>query len=291
MFLANQWTDFEVLDTGSGEKLERWGKYTLARPDPQTIWPPALSPKRWAEADAHYLRAGGGGHWEFRKTLPEEWVIGYGRLRFYVRPTGFKHTGLFPEQAVNWDWMSGLIARRGDTPRVLNLFGYTGGATAACAAAGAHVTHVDAAKGMVAWAKRNTELNAIPPERLRFIVEDANAFVQRELRRGRTYDAILMDPPSYGRGPSGEVWKLENELFPLVEACARLLSEQPLFFLINSYTTGFQPAVLTNVLERTVGTRFRGQIDAEEVCLPVAAGGILPCGASGRYTFTPSTQE
>ena len=285
MFAADQWTDFEVLDTGSGEKLERWGKYLLARPDPQTIWPPALPPKRWAEADAHYIRAGGGGHWEFRKALPEEWVIGYGRLRFYVRPTGFKHTGLFPEQAVNWDWMSGLIAERGGTPKVLNLFGYTGGATAACASAGAHVTHVDAAKGMVAWAKRNAELNDVAQERLRFIVEDANAFVQRELRRGRTYDAILMDPPSYGRGPGGEVWKLENELFPLVEACSRLLSSTPLFFLINSYTTGFQPAVLTNVLERTVGKRFAGAIDAQEVCLPVTAGGVLPCGASGRYTF------
>ena len=294
MFLAQQWTDFEVLDTGSGEKLERWGKYLLARPDPQTIWPPALPERRWAEADAHYLRTGGGGHWEFRKTLPEEWIIGYGDLRFYVRPTGFKHTGLFPEQAVNWDWMRGLITERvqtGSTPKILNLFGYTGGATVACAAGGAHVTHVDAAKGMVTWAKRNAELNALPQERFRFIVEDANAFVQREIRRGRTYDGILMDPPSYGRGPSGEVWKLENELFPLVESCAKLLSDQPLFFLINSYTTGFQPAVLVNVLKRTLDARFGGRIDAEEVCLPVTAGGILPCGASGRYTFSPSTQE
>ena len=190
--------------------------------------------------------------------------------------------------------MRGLITERvqnGDAPKILNLFGYTGGATVACAAAGAHVTHVDAAKGMVGWAKRNAELNALPQERFRFIVEDANAFVQREIRRGRTYDGILMDPPSYGRGPSGEVWKLENELYPLVESCSRLLSDHPLFFLINSYTTGFQPAVLVNVLERTVGTRFRGHIDAQEVCLPVTAGGILPCGASGRYTFTPSTQE
>ncbi len=288
MFLAQQWTDFEVLDTGSGEKLERWGKYLLARPDPQTIWPPALPAKRWNDADAHYLRSGGGGHWEYRKTLPEEWTIGYGRMRFYVRPTGFKHTGLFPEQAVNWDWMSQLIQGRNDTPRVLNLFGYTGGATVACASACAHVTHVDAAKGMVSWAKRNVELNALPQDRFRFIVEDANAFVQREIRRGRTYDAILMDPPSYGRGPSGEVWKLEDELFPLVESCAALLSDHPLFFLINSYTTGFQPAVLTNVLERTVGKRFHGNIDAEEVCLPVSAGGILPCGASGRFTFSQS---
>ena len=286
MFLAREWTDFEVLDTGAGEKLERWGEYVLARPDPQTIWPPALPPARWNGADAHYQRSGGGGAWDFRRRLPEEWIIGYGDLRFYVRPTGFKHTGLFPEQAVNWDWMRGLIAGRTEPARVLNLFGYTGGATVACATAGAHVTHVDAAKGMVAWAKRNVELNALPQERFRFIVEDANAFVQRELRRGRVYDAILMDPPSYGRGPGGEVWKLENELFPLVEACSRLLSDRPLFFLINSYTTGFQPAVLVNVLERTVGARFHGTIDAEEVCLPVTAGGILPCGASGRFTFT-----
>ena len=286
MFLAQQWTDFEVLDTGSGEKLERWGKYILARPDPQTIWPPALSSKRWTDADAHYLRTGGGGHWEFRRTIPEEWTIGYDRLRFFVRPTGFKHTGLFPEQAVNWDWIRSLIESRGNTPRVLNLFGYTGGATVACASAGAHVTHVDAAKGMVSWAKRNVELNALPQDRFRFIVEDANAFVQREIRRGRTYDAILMDPPSYGRGPSGEVWKLENELFPLVESCTALLSKHPLFFMINSYTTGFQPAVLTNVLERTIGKRFQGSVDAEEVCLPVTAGGILPCGATGRFTFS-----
>ena len=283
MFAADQWTDFEVLDTGSGEKLERWGKYLLARPDPQTIWPRALSDKKWSEADAHYLRSGsGGGHWEFRRALPEEWVIAYNGLRFYVRPTGFKHTGLFPEQAVNWDWMSSLIAKRGGMPHVLNLFGYTGGATIACARAGAHVTHVDAAKGMVAWAKRNAELNELPQERFRFIVEDANAFVQRELRRGKTYDGILMDPPSYGRGPGGEVWKLENELVPLAEACSRLLSDEPLFFLINSYTTGFQPAVLTNILARTAERRFRGQIDAEEVGLPVTAGGILPCGTSGR---------
>ena len=283
MFAADQWTDFEVLDTGSGEKLERWGKYLLARPDPQTIWPRALSDKKWSEADAHYLRSGsGGGHWEFRRALPGEWVIAFNGLRFYVRPTGFKHTGLFPEQAVNWDWMSSLIAKRGGMPHVLNLFGYTGGATIACARDGAHVTHVDAAKGMVAWAKRNAELNELPQERFRFIVEDANAFVQRELRRGKTYDGILMDPPSYGRGPGGEVWKLENELFPLAEACSRLLSDEPLFFLINSYTTGFQPAVLTNILARTAERRFRGQIDAEEVGLPVTAGGILPCGASGR---------
>ena len=282
MFLANQWEDYEALDTGAGEKLERWGKYVLARPDPQTIWPPALPAAQWQNADAHYLRTGGGGHWEFLHTLPEEWVIRYQDLRFYVRPTGFKHTGLFPEQAVNWDWMRSLIAERDDAPKVLNLFGYTGGATAACAKAGAHVTHVDAAKGMVQWAKRNAELNQIPVDRLRFIVEDANAFVQRELRRGRTYDAILMDPPSYGRGPGGEVWKLENEIYSLVEACANLLSDRPLFFLINSYTTGLQPAVLYNLLERTAGKRFRSVIEAEEIGIPVMAGGVLPCGAAGR---------
>ena len=284
MFIATDWKDIAVLDTGNGEKLERWGDYTLARPDPQTIWPPALKKDLWLQADARYLRSDrGGGHWDFRRKLPEEWTVSYRDLRFFVRPTGFKHTGLFPEQAVNWDWMRSLAQTR-ENPTVLNLFGYTGGATVACAASGAHVTHVDAAKGMVQWAKRNRELCGLPEDRFRFIVEDAMAFVQRELRRGRRYDAVLMDPPSYGRGPSGEIWKLENELYPLVSACAGLLSDRPLFFLINSYTTGFQPAVLSNILRKTVQARFGGVIDAQEVALPVESGGVLPCGASGRWT-------
>ena len=284
MFLADQWQDFEVLDTGEGEKLERWGAYTLARPDPQTIWPHALDQSAWLQADARYTRSDqGGGAWDFRRRLLEEWTVSYRDLRFYVRPTGFKHTGLFPEQAVNWDRMRALIEKRGEA-RVLNLFGYTGGASVACAKAGAHVTHVDAAKGMVQWAKRNRELSQVPEDRFRFIVEDALSFVRRELRRGNAYDAILMDPPSYGRGPTGEVWKLENELYRMVDTCTQALSERPLFFFINSYTTGFQPAVLTNILGKTVVRRFGGVVDAQEVCLPVRSGGVLPCGATGRWT-------
>ncbi|MBO7661866.1 MAG: class I SAM-dependent methyltransferase [Clostridia bacterium] len=284
MFLADTWVDYEVLDTGDGEKLERWGEIILRRPDPQTIWPKAEE-RLWKQAMAWYHRSErGGGEWEFFRKLPERWTVRHGDLSFYVRPTGFKHTGLFPEQAANWEWMSGLIRSSGRSDlKVLNLFGYTGGATLACAAAGAHVTHVDAAKGMVLWAKENRELSALPETRFRWIVEDALAFVRREIRRGNRYDGILMDPPSYGRGPSGEVWKLENELFGLVETCAGALSDRPLFFLINSYTTGFQASVLANMLNRCVAGRFGGQTDSQELCLPVTAGGVLPCGASGRW--------
>ena len=282
MFIANGWKDFEVLDTGNGEKLERWGSYILARPDPQVIWPRA-DEKLWQRAHAHYTRSDrGGGAWEFRERLPERWTVSYGGLSFYVRPTGFKHTGLFPEQAANWDAMAALLHTRPGA-RVLNLFAYTGGASLACAAAGAHVTHVDAAKGMVQWAKENRELCGLPEDRFRWIVEDALRFVQRELRRGNSYDGILMDPPSYGRGPSGEVWKLENELYGLIATCAQALSEEPLFFLINSYTTGFQASVLSNMLEKCVTPRFGGRVDSEELCLPVTTGGVLPCGASGRW--------
>ena len=283
MFIADQWQSFEVLDTGSGEKLERWGKYVLRRPDPQVIWPQA-DPSVWDAAQAHYYRSErGGGEWRFREQLPDRWQISYKDLKFHVRLTGFKHTGLFPEQAANWDWMRGLIKQRGGQAKVLNLFAYTGGATVACAAQGAHVTHVDAAKGMVQWAKENRELSKIPETSCRFIVEDAMAFIRREIRRGNTYDGILMDPPSYGRGPSGEVWKLENELYTLVETSAQLLSDHPLFFLINSYTTGFQPAVLHNMITRAVISRHGGRVDAQEVVLPVRSGGVLPCGASGRW--------
>ena len=284
MFLADTWVDYEVLDTGDGEKLERWGEIILRRPDPQTIWPKAEE-RLWKQAMAWYHRSErGGGEWEFFRKLPERWTVCHGDLSFYVRPTGFKHTGLFPEQAANWEWMSGLIRSSGRNDlKILNLFGYTGGATLACAAAGAHVTHVDAAKGMVLWAKENRELSRLPETRFRWIVEDALAFVRREIRRGNRYDGILMDPPSYGRGPSGEVWKLENELFGLVETCAGALSDRPLFFLINSYTTGFQASVLANMLNRCVAGRFGGQTDSQELCLPVTAGGVLPCGASGRW--------
>ena len=284
MFLCNSWQDYEVLDTGGGEKLERWGTVILQRPDPQTIWPP-LDRAAWRKAQAVYHRSErGGGSWEFREALPERWKLRYGELSFWVRPTGFKHTGLFPEQAANWDWMAEQIRRSGRRDvRVLNLFGYTGGATLACAAAGAHVTHVDAAKGMVRWAKENRELSGLPEQRFRFIVEDALRFVQRELRRGSRYDGILMDPPSYGRGPSGEVWKLEQELYGLVSTCAQALSDEPLFFLINSYTTGFQASVLANLLGRCI-TAPGGVVDAQELCLPVTAGGVLPCGCSGRWS-------
>ncbi|MBQ3079787.1 MAG: class I SAM-dependent methyltransferase [Clostridia bacterium] len=284
MFTASDWKDYEVLDTGDGEKLERWGNVILRRPDPQAIWPKQKS-AIWDKVDAHYHRSThGGGEWEFFKRLPEKWTVNYKDLSFYVRPTGFKHTGLFPEQAVNWDWMRRLIEKRGGRVKVLNLFGYTGGATLACAKAGAHVTHVDAAKGMVQWAGENRKLSKIPEENVRWIVDDALKFVAREARRGNFYDGILMDPPSYGRGPGGEIWKLENELFRLVEACAGVLSEKPLFVLVNSYTTGLQPAVLSNILRMTVSARFGGVLSAEEVVLPVTQGGVLPCGASGRWS-------
>ena len=284
MFLTTTWKDFEVLDTGDGEKLERWGGVILRRPDPQTIWPKA-DPALWKQAQAHYHRSErGGGEWEFFTRLPERWTISHQGLKFYVRPTGFKHTGLFPEQAANWVWMAEKIRESGRRDvKVLNLFGYTGGATLACAQAGATVTHVDAAKGMVQWAKENRELSQLPETSCRWIVEDALRFVQREIRRGNHYDGILMDPPSYGRGPSGEVWKLENELYGLIDTCAQVLSDAPLFYLINSYTPGFQASVLSNMLEKCVAPRFGGQVDSEELCLPVTTGGVLPCGATGRW--------
>lgn len=283
MLIASEWKDYEVLDTGDGEKLERWRDIILRRPDPQAIWPKQKS-EIWTRADAHYHRSQkGGGEWEFFKKLPDRWSVRYGTLEFYVRPTGFKHTGLFPEQAVNWDWMAGLIRKSNRPIKVLNLFGYTGGATLACAAAGAKVTHVDAAKGMVQWAGENRKLAKIDETRVRWIVDDAVKFVEREARRGNTYEGILMDPPSYGRGPGGEVWKLENELYSLVSACEKVLAKDALFMLINSYTTGLQPAVLNNMLTMTVARTRSGKVIADEIVLPVTAGGVLPCGASGRW--------
>ena len=283
MFLTTTWKDFEVLDTGDGEKLERWGEIILRRPDPQAIWP-KQQPDMWRRADAHYHRSTkGGGEWEFLRRLPERWQISYRDLRFYVRPTNFKHTGLFPEQAVNWDWMSGLIKQRGGA-RVLNLFGYTGGATVACAKAGAEVCHVDAAKGMVAWARENARLSGLADAPIRWIVDDCAKFVEREIRRGKTYDAIIMDPPSYGRGPSGEVWKLEENLYPFVKLCAGVLSEKPLFVLINSYTTGLAPSVLGYLLHELVAVKFGGKCSWDELGLPVTETGLaLPCGATGRW--------
>lgn len=282
MFLCDQWSDYEVLDTGDGEKLERWTDVVLCRPDPQVIWPKA-DPALWKTAAARYIRSSaGGGEWEFYKKLPDRWVLSLGKLKFYVRPTGFKHTGLFPEQAANWEFMTERIRKSHKRPMILNLFAYTGGATVACAAQGAHVTHVDAAKGMTLWARENRDLSGIPEDRTRFIIEDAKAFVSRELRRGNRYDGILMDPPSYGRGPGGEVWKLENELYGLAELCAQLLSDTPVFYLINGYTTGFAASVLGNILTRCMnGT---GTVDAGELALPVTGGGVLPCGATARWT-------
>ena len=283
MFIASGWKDYEVIDTGDGEKLERWQDVILRRPDPQAIWP-KQRPELWTRADAHYHRSvKGGGEWEFFKKLPERWTVAYGELRFYVHPTGFKHTGLFPEQAVNWDWMAARIREAKRPIKVLNLFGYTGGATVACARAGAQVTHVDAAKGMVLWARENRDLSGIPEERTRLIIEDAKAFVRRELRRGNRYDGILMDPPSYGRGPGGEVWKLENELYPLVDLCAQALSDTPLFFLINGYTTGFSASVLGNIARRCLVARYGGKVEADELCLTVTTGGVLPCGTTARW--------
>lgn len=284
MYIADGWKDYEVLDTGSGEKLERWGKIILRRPDPQVIWP-AENESLWKSADAHYHRSTqGGGQWEMLSKIPEQWTVSYRELTFRVRPTGFKHTGLFPEQAANWDWMSELIRGAHRSVRVLNLFAYTGGATMACLNAGAEVCHVDAAKGMVQWAKENAQLSGLTDKPARYIVDDALKFVLREQRRGKQYEGILMDPPSYGRGPDGQVWKLENEVYGLVEECAKLLSDQPLFFLINGYTTGLQPAVLRNLIEKTVVRRYGGRAMADEVGLPVREGNIvLPCGASGRW--------
>lgn len=282
MFLCDPWRDYEVLDTGDGEKLERWKDVVLCRPDPQVIWPKA-APELWAAADARYVRSSaGGGDWEFYRNLPERWVLQFDALKFYVRPTGFKHTGLFPEQAVNWQFMRERIQKSRKRPMILNLFAYTGAATVACAAAGAHVTHVDAAKGMTQWAKENRDLSGIPEDRTRFIVDDVKAFVSRELRRGNRYDGILMDPPSYGRGPNGEVWKLEDELYPLAEMCARLLSDTPLFYLVNGYTTGFAASVLGNILTRCMGGR--GTVESGELALRVTSGGVLPCGATARWT-------
>lgn len=284
MWIADNWKDYEVLDTSSGEKLERWGKYILVRPDPQVIWNTKHSHKGWEKKNAHYHRSQkGGGEWEFI-DLPDEWAIHYRNLTFNLKPFSFKHTGLFPEQAVNWDWFSELIQNAAKPIRVLNLFAYTGGATLAAAAAGAQVTHVDAAKGMVGWAKENAAASALADAPIRWLVDDCMKFVEREIRRGSKYDAIIMDPPSYGRGPKGEIWKMEDNIWHFLELTVQILSDDPLFFLLNSYTTGLQPAVLSYLLHMTVGKRFGGTVEAAEIGLPVSESGlVLPCGASGRW--------
>ena len=283
MWLADNWKDYEVIDCSKGEKLERWGDYILVRPDPQVIWDTPRKEKGWHKMTAHYHRSKkGGGEWEFF-DLPQQWSIHYRSLTFQLKPFSFKHTGLFPEQAANWDWFSELIKKAGRPVKVLNLFAYTGGATIAAAAAGASVTHVDASKGMVTWAKENAASSGLADAPIRWIVDDCVKFVEREIRRGNHYDAIIMDPPSYGRGPKGEIWKIEESIHPLVKLCAQLLVDRPLFFLINSYTTGLQPAVLSYLIGTEL-KRFPGKVTADEIGLPVSSNGLaLPCGASGRF--------
>ena len=285
MWVANHWNDYEVLDTSGGEKLERWGKYLLVRPDPQVIWNTPKNDPGWKKMNGHYHRSSrGGGEWEFFH-LPEQWSIRYNNLTFQLKPFSFKHTGLFPEQAANWDWFSEKIKNAGRPVKVLNLFAYTGGATLSAAAAGAHVTHVDASKGMVAWAKENARSSGLEDAPIRWLVDDCVKFVEREIRRGNKYDAIIMDPPSYGKGPKGEIWKIEDSIFPFIELCTQILSDEPLFFLISSYTTGLQPAALTYMMNTAIVKRFGGFVEAEEIGLPVRDSGlILPCGASGRYS-------
>ena len=284
---ADQWKDYACIDAGNGEKLERWSGYVLRRPDPQAIWPVTGKKSLWNSADAVYHRSSsGGGSWEYRKKLPEFWTVNYRELTFKVSPTGFKHTGLFPEQAANWDWMADLIRACPDEEiRVLNLFAYTGGATMACAAAGAaEVVHVDAAKGMVAWAKENRDLCGLQDKRIRFIVDDVLKFVEREKRRGHTYHGILMDPPSYGRGPGGEMWKFEKEITGLIRACTEILDEHALFFLINSYTAGFSHIVLEDIMKVMILPEHPGILETGELALPVENNGLLlPCGIFGRW--------
>lgn len=285
MWIAKDWKDYEVIDTSGGEKLERWGNYILVRPDPQVIWDTPKLNKGWNNRNAHYHRSSkGGGEWEFF-DLPKQWDILYKELTFHLQPFNFKHTGLFPEQAVNWDWFSEIIgAVKGRQIKVLNLFAYTGGATLAAAKAGASVTHVDASKGMVTWAKENAEASGLGQAPIRYIVDDCVKFVEREIRRGNQYDAIIMDPPSYGRGPKGEIWKIEDSIYPFVKLCVKALSDDPVFFLINSYTTGLQPGVLSYMISEEVGKKYKGKVTADEIGLPVSGNGlVLPCGASGRW--------
>ena len=283
MWTADNWKDYEVLDASAGEKLERWGDYILVRPDPQVIWDTPHAHPGWKQKNGHYHRSKkGGGEWEFF-DLPQQWSIHYKDLTFNLKPFSFKHTGLFPEQAVNWDWFSEKIRKAGRPVKVLNLFAYTGGATLAAAAAGASVTHVDASKVMVTWAKENAVSSGLKEAPIRWLVDDCVKFVEREIRRGNHYGAIIMDPPSYGRGPKGEIWKIEDSIHPLIRLCSRLLSENPLFFLVNSYTTGLAPAVLTYLIATEL-KRFQGRVDSQEIGLPVTSSGlVLPCGASGRW--------
>lgn len=284
MFVTDSWKDYELIDTGDGMKLERWKDIILLRPDPQVIWPYSKELNKKNIHAVYKRSSSGGGNWDFYKKVPEKWNIQWRDLTFTVRPMGFKHTGLFPEQAVNWDWMRDLIKKEDRQVNVLNLFGYTGGATVACASAGAKVCHVDAAKNMVQIGKENLQASGLADAPVRWIVDDCLKFVQREIRRGNKYDGIILDPPSYGRGPGGELWHLEEMLYPFMENLVQILSDEPLFLLLNSYTTGLQPLVLKNVIQKTVCKKFGGKVTAEEVGLKATNGGIiLPCGASGRW--------
>lgn len=287
MRLSDGWNDYKIIDAGNGEKLEIWKDIVLRRPDPQALWPIDNANKEWTDPDGFYHRSNkGGGNWEFRKKLPDYWTVNYGNLTFKVSPTNFKHTGLFPEQAVNWDYMISKIKNSGRPIKVLNLFAYTGGATMACSYAGAiEVVHVDAARGMIEWAKENMRLSHLENNKIRFIVDDCLKFVEREARRGNKYDAIIMDPPSYGRGPNGEVWKFEDNIYNLIIACMKILSDKPLFLLINSYTTGISSTVLENILKMTVLKKYpKGVVTAGEVGLPIQNNAlVLPCGIFGRF--------
>ena len=285
MRVADGWKDYELLDCSDGERLERWGDVILIRPDPQVIWKTPKKHPMWKNANARYLRSStGGGHWEVLRKTPDSWRINYKDLSLNVKTMGFKHTGIFPEQAVNWDYTAEIIKKAGRPVRVLNLFSYTGGATVACLKAGAQVVHVDASKGMVAWAKENAAASSVADRPVRWIVDDCIKFVQREIRRGNKYDIIIMDPPSYGRGPGGEVWKLEDEVYSFVELCTKVLSDDPLMVLINSYTTGLSPAVMQYILGALVVPKFGGEVTGSEIGLPVTRTGmVLPCGASAIW--------
>lgn len=287
MRISDKWTDYELIDTSDGERLERWGDVTLIRPDPQIIWKNAAEAEEWNSAHARYIRSDkGGGAWDYRRKLPESWKISYGDLTFMVKPTGFKHTGLFPEQAVNWDYCGDIIRAAARPVNILNLFAYTGGATLACAAAGASVCHCDAVKGMVDWARTNANLSGLSDKPIRWIVDDAIKFIRREIRRGTRYDGVILDPPSYGRGTNGEMWKLEDSIYGLMEDITALLSDKPLFVLLNSYTTGLSASVMSYLLQMTVGRKFDIEVISEEIGLPVKQTGMpLPCGSTAIVKF------
>ena len=285
MIVADDWKDYKIIDMADGQKLEKWGDIILSRPDPQIVWKNRLFPEKWRKAHAVYSRSKtGGGSWDYKKKLPSVWQVKYKELIFNIKPMGFKHTGLFPEQAVNWDWMINKIKSSKRNIKVLNLFAYTGGATVSCLYAGAEVCHVDSSKGMVSWAKENVQSSGLADKKIRYIVDDVNKFVAREIRRKNTYDAIIMDPPSYGRGANGEVWQFENNIYDLVELCTKVLSDNPLFFLINSYTTGISSTVLADILNLTISKKYNGKVEAGEIGLPMQNSNlILPCGIYARW--------